>query len=100
MRPIAAPLMLFALSTCVVCTALTMGQVDGAFSASPDHPAIQYALRRPHDPVAELNLKLAAGEELLRFENGSGYLRSVLQALEVSTDSQVLVFSKTGVQGR
>lgn len=100
MRRVAAPPILLALSTWVACTALAIGQVDEAFSASPDHPAIQYALRPAHDPVAALNVRLAAGDAVLTFERGSGYLRSVLEALKVSADSQLLVFSKTGVQGR
>jgi hypothetical protein len=48
--------------------------------------------------VAALNLKLAAGESRLTFEDGTGYLRAVLSALNISADSQLLVFSKTGVQ--
>ena len=35
---------------------------------------------------------------MLRFEQGSEYLRSVLEALEIPLESQVAVFSKTSLQ--
>ena len=69
-----------------------------AFSGSPDHPAIEYARHATTDPVARLNDRLDTGASRLTFDDRSGYLRSVLQALDVPIDSQSLVFSKTGVQ--
>src|SRR5215471_4825559 len=74
------------------------GRLDEPFSASPVHVAIGYRARPAHDAVAALNLELAAGESRLTAESGSGYLRAVLRALDISADSQLLVFSKTGVQ--
>jgi hypothetical protein len=50
------------------------------------------------DPVAELNRRLIAGQAHLKFENPHGYLRSVLDALQVPVESQMLVFSKTSGQ--
>lgn len=64
-----------------------------------EHPAIQYATRATRDPVAKLNAALASGSVTLRYEEKSGYLRSVLDALKISPESQLLIFSKTGIQG-
>ena len=63
-----------------------------------DHPAIQYATRPVSDPVAELNRKLQDGTAQLRFDGPSGYLRSVLNALDVPVESQIAVFLKDSVQ--
>ena len=63
-----------------------------------EHPAIAWATRPTTDAVAALNRRLEAGEASLTFEPGSGYLRSVLAALDVSAASQMLVLSRTGVQ--
>ena len=63
-----------------------------------EHPAIQYDTRPTRDPVARLNETLRGGVRTLAHEDGTGYLRSVLAALAVPTESQVLVFSKSGIQ--
>src|SRR5688572_24409971 len=63
-----------------------------------EHPAIQYALRQPRDRVALLTEAISAGAASLRHDGSAGYLRAVLTALDVPTESQLLVFSKTGVQ--
>jgi hypothetical protein len=63
------------------------------------HPAIAYHTRPTHDLVADLNRRLEEGSARVDFEPGAGYLRSVLEALHVPVDSQMLVMSKTGVQG-
>jgi hypothetical protein len=64
-----------------------------------EHPAIQYAIRPVHDRVARLNAELQRGARTLVADGPGRYLRAVLDALQVSADSQVLVFSKTGIQG-
>src|SRR3954463_4708367 len=68
------------------------------FSASPDHSAIEYASRSSTDAVARLNLDLANAPGQLSHQAGSGYLQSVLSALQLPVDSQLMVFSKTGLQ--
>ena len=69
------------------------------FIASRDHAAIRYSSGPVSDPVATLNERLVAGTATLTFEPGNGYLRSVLRALDVPTESQALVFSQTSLQG-
>jgi hypothetical protein len=63
-----------------------------------EHPAIRYAERRTTDPVAMLASAIAGGAARLTYEEPSGYLRALLRALDISPESQLLVFSKTGIQ--
>jgi hypothetical protein len=63
-----------------------------------NHPAISYSTAPVADPVAQLNGRLLRGEVTLERSGSSGYLTSVLSALNVPVDSQVLVFSKTSFQ--
>jgi hypothetical protein len=63
-----------------------------------NHPAISYSTAPVSDPVAQLNGRLQRGELTLERSGSSGYLTSVLSALDIRVDSQVLVFSKTSFQ--
>jgi len=62
------------------------------------HPSIAYASTQPTDRAATLNEALASGAKTLQRDAQTGYLKSVLDAFDISIDSQLLVFSKTGVQ--
>jgi hypothetical protein len=64
-----------------------------------EHPAIQYAHRPTRDRVSLLDRAIAQGAVSLAHQQGGGYLRPVLDALGVPAESQLLVFSKTGIQG-
>jgi len=68
------------------------GQVDY------ERPPIDYLNAAVHDPVAQLQERLEQGAERLTWTDKSGYLASVLEALQVPASSQVLVFSKTSFQ--
>ena len=74
------------------------GQRGGAFRASRDHPAILYTDGVVDNAIEDLNRRLEEGAAALDFGGRSGYLRSVLEALEVPAESQVLVFSPTSFQ--
>src|SRR3954469_17666737 len=65
-----------------------------------NHPAIAYATSPQSDPVFKLNERLRNGEVTFESEPVTGYLRSVLRALNVPVESQVLVFSKTSFQAK
>jgi hypothetical protein len=65
----------------------------------PSHPAIGYP-GESNDPVAQLNRKLQSGEVKLAFEARTGYLRSLLAALEIPIESQIALFSGTSLQAR
>jgi hypothetical protein len=69
-----------------------------AFVASRDHPSVGYSAGKLSDPVARLNGRLREGSAKLAFDARSGYLGSVLRALNVPTESQLLVFSPTSFQ--
>ncbi|HEX7139707.1 MAG TPA: hypothetical protein VF219_17780 [Vicinamibacterales bacterium] len=74
------------------------GQLGNTFDDLVREPAIGYFTTPPSDPVARLKQRLDAGEVQLTFDPAQGYLRPVLDALKLSTDSQILVYSKTSVQ--
>ena len=73
-------------------------QFDASSRGTLDHPAIEYTTRQIRDPVATLNQTIQEGKVKLKFENVHGYLRSTLQALNVPSESQLAVFSKTSLQ--
>ena len=87
------------LVTLFLAAAILFGDFENdPFPADMDHPAIQYSSRPASDPVAQLNAKLLSGTATLKFAGEQGYLRSVLAALNVPIESQLVVFSKTSVQ--
>jgi hypothetical protein len=61
-------------------------------------PAIDYFRKPPADPVALLRQRIDSGSATLAYEPEQGYLRSMMRALHLEVDSQVLVYSKTSVQ--
>jgi hypothetical protein len=63
------------------------------------HPAIGYYSRPTSDLLGEWNRKLADGTSQIVFDPTYGYLKSTLDALRVPVESQMLVMSKTGIQG-
>ena len=64
-----------------------------------DHAAIDYDNRPQDDAITRLQQRLDSREVKLTYEaNHGGYLGSLLKALQVNVDSQMLVFSKTSFQ--
>lgn len=59
---------------------------------------IFYSVTSPENRISRLQQRLAAGEVALKYEEPTGYLRSLLHALEIPVSSQVLNFSKTSLQ--
>src|SRR5688500_338457 len=83
----------------VLAAGIATAQRRDVFVASRDHDAIQYSSGPTTDAIAALNRKIQSGAATLRFEPTSGWLRSVLAALDVPVESQTLVFSQTSFQG-
>jgi hypothetical protein len=88
----------------LVAGAVWLGSV-GAVAGQLQHPtllrnhaAIRYDSTPARDAVAVLNERLKRGEVTLERRGPSGYLQSVLEALRVPVESQILVFSKTSFQ--
>jgi hypothetical protein len=63
-------------------------------------PALQYFTAPTTDAVARLNGDLQRGAAHLTFDDRLGYLPSILEALHLPSESQLLIFSKTSVQSR
>jgi hypothetical protein len=78
--------------------AVALAGLSGSYMVPLDHEAIQYAKAPVNDPVSRLQTRIDSGEAKLRYEPEFGYLRSVLNELNVPQSSQVLVFSKTSFQ--
>ena len=67
-------------------------------TASFEKPPVDYQNAPVNDAVATLMKKLERGEVTLDHDDEHGYLKSILQLLDVPTSSQTLVFSKTSLQ--
>jgi hypothetical protein len=78
---------------------VTAGQPRAAYPGLLDsHPSIDYRGAPARDAITLLRSELAGVTGGLEFDPRLGYLQSLLQKLDVPVDSQILVFSKTGVQ--
>jgi hypothetical protein len=75
-----------------------LAQRQDAFQMSRDHPAIAYSTHDANTVVSQLNRKIDNGDLRLARDGAGGYLRSVLEALSVPVESQVVVFSPTSSQ--
>ena len=75
-----------------------VAQRGTTFRASRDHPAILYSSGPVSNAISRLNEQIKSGAVTLRFDDVSGYLRSVLDALDILVESQVAVFSQTSFQ--
>jgi hypothetical protein len=82
----------------VAAVAVAYGNRASVPAINLDDPMIQYNTRMPHDAVSYLNLRIQRGQVHLKYEKPQGYLRAVLEALDVPVESQLVVFSKTSFQ--
>src|SRR5215831_11742193 len=82
----------------IVALAAVSAQFADSFVASRDIPAIAYSTGAVTDRVAALNQRILDGKVHLTFDPRSGYLRSVLDALDVPVESQVATFAKNSFQ--
>lgn len=95
------PLSGLALGLALLCVAIAtaIAAIDVDVRIPPEHPAIQYLQTAPDDPVARLAKRVDKGEVRLDYIPGRlGYLPSLLKNLNVNSDSQMLVFTKTSFQ--
>ena len=67
-------------------------------SSNLQHAPVDYYKTTPTDPIAQLQQRLADGRVRLERDPDHGYLKSLLQALDIDISSQVLVGSKTSLQ--
>ena len=73
-------------------------QFSDSFVVSRDVPAIAYSTTPETNKVTELNERIRDGRVRLTFDDRSGYLQSVLDALKVPVESQVTTFAKNSFQ--
>jgi hypothetical protein len=92
------PRILLVFSVLLFAGALGHAQRRDAFVENRDHPAIAYSKTPFTTAVTALNRRLQEGTARLTFDPATGYLRSLLDALNVPIASQVLVFSQTSFQ--
>lgn len=72
---------------------------QGATHLMPfDEETINYSKQKDTGPIAQLQAKIDRGELKMNHGEKFGYLPSLLEALGVLTNSQMLVFSKTSFQ--
>lgn len=83
---------------CFAVLVLSAGSANAQleFESSP----INYETAPVTDRVSVLQARMARGESTLEYDDQHGYLRSVLEHLDVPVASQMLVFSKTSFQQR
>jgi hypothetical protein len=74
------------------------GPLSTTFRNWIDHPAIAYRSAPADDPVSQLNQALQSGRFQLNADGASGYLHSLLEALKVPVESQIVVFARDSVQ--
>jgi len=74
---------------------------QGSAHAMPyeDDP-IGYSTQAPHDRIAKLQARIAAGEVKLTWDEQFGWLPAILDELKIPKSSQMLVFSRTSLQKR
>jgi hypothetical protein len=88
----------FVLSAASAFLGAQSGPLSTTFTNWVDHPAIAYRSTPPADPVSQLNQALQSGRIQLTADGPSGYLKSVLKALNVPVESQIVVFARDSVQ--
>jgi hypothetical protein len=80
--------------------ATVAAQRTGVFDQSRNHPAIRYSTADTNTVVDALNRRIADGSAKLNFDGKTGYLKSVLELLDIPVESQVMVYTQTSQQAR
>jgi hypothetical protein len=83
-----------------VAVAVSQQRRAGAFDQSINHPAIKYLTADTATVVDALNARLRDGSAKLVFDEKTGYLKSVLDLLDIPVESQMLVYTRTSLQAQ
>ncbi len=97
------PLMNFQSTVKILCLSFGLLLSIGTSSRAQlefESPPIDYQNAPAENPVARLHADLVAGRVRLEYSEEHGYLPALLDALDISPESQVLVFSQTSFQLR
>lgn len=102
------PRRLWALSISLLVVAVLLLDMNGvrALGATPgdaasipfDEETSSYSKTKDTSPIARLQERIERGDVKLRPDDHYGYLPALLETLKISTNSQLLVFSKTSLQ--
>jgi len=96
---IAKPKPFWEISPAVVVVLLSVTAGERTFAADDfESQPINYSATIPQNVVSRLKTEFDLGRVRLEFDARWGYLRSLLQVLNVPESSQMLVFSKTSFQ--
>lgn len=77
---------------------LTLGAAGLPAADEYERAPIRYSQATPDNCISRLQTRLDKGEAKLEANGDLGFLRSVLAAMNVPVESQMLVFSKTSMQ--
>ncbi|GIX04745.1 MAG: hypothetical protein KatS3mg114_0614 [Planctomycetaceae bacterium] len=80
------------------CILMRISAVEAQDWVHYEEAPIRYSLTAGQNRVSRLQQQVAAGTVTLSYAPDGGYLRALLEALEITPSSQVLVFSKTSLQ--
>ncbi|QDT32418.1 hypothetical protein [Thalassoglobus polymorphus] len=86
----------FAIASLIIIGNCTSAVAQLEFEAAP----INYSDSAPTDSIAQLQKQLDEGKLELKYDEKTGYLPAILDALKIPRSSQMLVFSKTSLQLR
>ena len=84
-----------------LCLSMSMGLLLLAATQAKnryEYAPIEYSKATPNNAVSQLQARLDKGDVEWSRDKYTGYLRPLLQALEVGVESQTLVFSKTSLR--
>jgi hypothetical protein len=84
----------------LLASAAAVAQRRDVFVASRDDAAIAYTRGPVADAVAQLDRRVQDGSVKLQLDGPTGYLKSLLAALDIPTESQTLVFSETSFEAK
>jgi hypothetical protein len=73
---------------------------DSEHFLGAEYVGVGYTGLAQHNPIAQLAARVEAGEAQLEFNSDRLHLDSLLEALDIDPASQVLVYSRTSLQGR
>lgn len=100
MRPRLLLLLSAVALVCTVAVGVSQQRRTGAFDQSINHPAIKYLTADTDTVVDRANKKLLDGSAKLVYDEKTGYLKSVLDLLNVPVESQVMVYTQTSLQAQ
>ena len=78
----------------------TQRTIDAHLNIDIEQPPIEYSETEDNNAVSRLIQAIKSGETKLEYDDATGYLPALLEALDIPISSQVLVFSKTSMQVR